>query len=140
MSDSLLLWSLFSGSFLSATLLPGNSEIVFVALLAKTSLAPWVLLVVATVGNTLGGMTNVAIGRFSRRFKRDKRVRRVLPWLRRYGVWTLLLSWLPLVGDLLCILAGWLKFPIGKVTLMIFIGKLLRYVVLLIATYVSGLA
>jgi membrane protein YqaA with SNARE-associated domain len=129
-THALLLWGLFSGSFLSSTLLPGNSEVLLVTLLFSSNISPVLLILTATIGNTLGGLTNVIIGRMSANIKPQKGVTIALPWIKRYGSLALLLSWLPIVGDLLCLLAGWLKLPWWSVILTILIGKLLRYVVL----------
>lgn len=63
MSDALSLLSLFASSFLSATLLPGNSEVVLVAMLLTGASQPWMLVLIATIGNSLGGVTNVILGR-----------------------------------------------------------------------------
>ena len=134
MTDNVLLWSLFSSSFLSATLLPANSEVVLVGLLASSKIEPILLIMVATIGNTLGGLTNVIIGRLTSRIKLQKGLHIALPWLKRYGSFALLLSWLPIIGDVLCLLAGWLKLPWWSATLFIFVGKCLRYLVLTIIT------
>lgn len=134
MTDDVLLWSLFSASFLSATLLPANSEVVLVGLLVSSKITPVLLITVATIGNTLGGLTNVVIGRLALKMKRQKGMDIALPWLKRYGSLALLLSWLPIVGDLLCLLSGWLRLPWWSVTLFILLGKFLRYLVLTIVT------
>lgn len=132
MSEISWLWTLFSSSFLSATLLPGNSEVLLIALVVSGNIAYEKLIIIATIGNTLGGLTNVIIGRFAASIKPHKHLDKTLIWLRRYGAWTLLLSWLPVIGDLLCLLAGWLKLPYWSVIIAISIGKLLRYVVITI--------
>ena len=117
------LWGLALAAFLSATLLPGNSEIVLVALLAKFPALFWQSIIIATIGNTLGGLTSYAIGRiFS-----GKAESRALDWLRRYGEWALLLSWVPLIGDALCVAAGWLRINPWLALLMMAIGKFARY-------------
>lgn len=134
MTDEILLLSLFSGSFLSSTLLPGNSEVLLVTLLLSSNIAPALLIIVATIGNTLGGVTNVIIGRFASEIKPHKGLKFAFPWLERYGSFALLLSWLPVIGDLLCLLAGWLKLPWLSVSLCILIGKLFRYLILAIIT------
>lgn len=126
------LWLMFSGAFLAATLLPGGSEVLLIALLQHNS-EPWLaLLVVASIGNTLGALTSYYLGRIGRFAKspadfENKYYQRSLRWFERFGVWTLLLSWLPLIGDLLCLMAGWLKLPVISSTIMIFIGKTVRY-------------
>lgn len=115
MSDGLSLLSLFASSFLSATLLPGNSEVVLVALLVSGVSHPWVLVLTATMGNSLGGLTNVILGRFFPLRKTSRWQEKATGWLRRYGAVTLLLSWMPVVGDLLCLLAGWMRISWGPV-------------------------
>ncbi|ECC8612121.1 DedA family protein [Salmonella enterica] len=106
MSDGLSLLSLFASSFLSATLLPGNSEVVLVAMLVSGVSHPWVLVLTATMGNSLGGVTNVILGRFFPLRKTSRWQEKATGWLKRYGAATLLLSWMPVIGDLLCLLAG----------------------------------
>ncbi|AVJ16338.1 YqaA family protein [Serratia rhizosphaerae] len=134
MSSTLTLFSLFGSSFLSATLLPGNSEILLVALLTKSRVAPEWLVLAAALGNTLGGLTNVIIGRLLPALKPQRGLETALRWLQRFGPAALLLSWLPVVGDLLCVLAGWLRMPWGSVVLFLAIGKALRYVILTMIT------
>lgn len=114
---------LFISSFLSATLLPGNSELVLLALLNEAPEQKWPALMLATIGNTLGGMTSYLIGRL---FPKpvDGRATR---WLRRYGPATLLLSWVPVIGDGLCVASGWLRQNAIAAMLFIAIGKAARY-------------
>lgn len=130
MSSTLALISLFSGSFLSATLLPGNSEILLVGLLTAGSASPLLLVLAASFGNTLGGITNIIIGRLLPKLKPQRGLDTALGWLNRFGPAALLLSWLPVVGDVLCVLAGWLRMPWGPVVFFLLIGKTVRYVVL----------
>ncbi|MFC0228554.1 YqaA family protein [Serratia aquatilis] len=139
MSSTLAVMSLFGSSFLSATLLPGNSEIVLVALLTNSSVSPGFLVLAATLGNTLGGLTNVIIGRLLPAMKPQRGLETALGWLNRYGPAALLLSWVPVVGDLLCVLAGWLRMPWAPVTLFLCVGKALRYIILTMIT-LQGLA
>lgn len=115
MSDGLSLLSLFASSFLSATLLPGNSEVVLIAMLLAGLSHPWVLVLTATMGNSLGGLTNVILGRFFPLRKTSRWQEKATGWLKRYGAVTLLLSWMPVVGDLLCLLAGWMRLSWGPV-------------------------
>lgn len=114
MSEALSLFSLFASSFLSATLLPGNSEVVLVAMLLSDQSSP-VLVLTATMGNSLGGLTNVILGRFFPLRKTSRWQEKATGWLKRYGAVTLLLSWMPVVGDLLCLLAGWMRISWGPV-------------------------
>lgn len=133
------LWLMFASAFLSATILPGNSEVIFVALamptLALGSLLSadifW-LVFIATLGNGLGSLTTYWIGRLFPKFEsKNARTLWVMNFIQRYGAWALLLSWLPVVGDVFCAVAGWLRLNMITSTLCIFLGKLLRYVALL---------
>ena len=90
MSDALSLASLFASSFLSATLLPGNSEVVLVAMLLSGVSQPWLLVLIATMGNSLGGLTNVILGRFFPLRKTSRWQEKAVGWLKRYGAATLL--------------------------------------------------
>jgi len=125
-AESLSLVGLFASSFLSATLLPGNSEIVLVALLHQAPALKWPALLVATIGNTLGGMTSYAIGRFIPK----PREGRAVAWLKRYGPAALLLAWAPIVGDALCVASGWLRQNVLAAAAFIAVGKFARYWVL----------
>ncbi len=134
MSDTLSLLSLLSSSFLSATLLPGNSEVVLVAMLISHVSHPWLLVVIATMGNSLGGLTNVILGRFFPQRKASRWQEKATYWLRRYGAAALLLSWMPVIGDVLCLLAGWMRLSWGPVLFFLCLGKALRYVVIALVT------
>jgi membrane protein YqaA with SNARE-associated domain len=130
------LWGLFLSAFASSTLLPGGSEAVLLLLAAKTTTDKLLLLSVATLGNTLGGMSSWALGRFiawrfpARRFA-DKE-QRAIARMQRWGSPALLLSWLPVVGDPLCLAAGWARIPWLPSLLFIAAGKASRYAVLLL--------
>ncbi|HCM9288417.1 TPA: DedA family protein [Enterobacter hormaechei subsp. steigerwaltii] len=130
MSDALSLASLFASSFLSSTLLPGNSEVVLVAMLLSGVSQPWLLVLIATMGNSLGGLTNVILGRFFPLREKSRWQEKAVGWLKRYGAATLLLSWMPVIGDLLCLLAGWMRISWGPVLFFLCLGKALRYVLL----------
>lgn len=134
MSVALSLASLFASSFLSATLLPGNSEVVLVAMLLSGVSQPWLLVVIATMGNSLGGLTNVILGRFFPLREKSRWQEKAVGWLKRYGAATLLLSWMPVIGDLLCLLAGWMRISWGPVLFFLCLGKALRYVLVAWAT------
>lgn len=134
MSDALSLASLFASSFLSATLLPGNSEVVLVAMLLSGVSQPWLLVVIATMGNSLGGLTNVILGRLFPLREKSRWQEKAVGWLKRYGAATLLLSWMPVIGDLLCLLAGWMRISWGPVLFFLCLGKALRYVLVAWAT------
>jgi membrane protein YqaA with SNARE-associated domain len=130
------LWGLFLSAFVSSTLLPGGSEAVLLLLAAKSSADKLLLLAVATAGNTLGGMSSWALGRFiawrfPARQVADKHQQAVAR-LQRWGSPALLLSWLPVIGDPLCLAAGWLRMHWLLSLLFIAAGKAGRYAVLLL--------
>lgn len=129
------LWFLFLTGFLSATLLPGGSEANFVWLIHQNHYALWILILIATLGNTLGGMTNYAIGRcFPSRTKKQKYGQNAIQWLERYGYGILLFSWLPVIGDPLCLAAGWLRLKQSWCWAFILLGKGMRYFFLALLT------
>jgi membrane protein YqaA with SNARE-associated domain len=133
-SDALALASLFGSSFLSATLLPGSSEALLIALLVAKKASVYGLIVAASVGNTLGGITNIFLGRLLPLKQQGRWHDTAITWLHRLGPAALLLSWLPIIGDLLCVLAGWLRFAWPPVLLFLAVGKTLRYIVIATAT------
>jgi membrane protein YqaA with SNARE-associated domain len=124
MNETQSLWAVFGSSFLGATLLPGGSEAVLFGMLKYQPQLYWLALAAATLGNTLGGMTSYAIGRFLPQRKALKGVERV----RRYGSPVLLLSWVPIIGDPLCVAAGWLRLGPWRSAFMA-AGKFARYLV-----------
>ena len=117
--------ALFAAAFVSATVLPANSEIVLLAVLKAFPERFLEAIAVATVGNTLGGMTTYGIGR--RLPARKAPDTRALAWVRRYGAWALLLSWVPIAGDALCAAAGWLRIGVVPAFAAMAAGKLARY-------------
>ena len=123
--------ALFTSSFLAATLLPGGSEVVLVGVLMAYPELLFSALSVATVGNTLGGMSSYLIGRFlpdeKAILKKTNNSLRSLQWIYCYGSPILLLSWLPIIGDALCVAAGWLRIHWSHAILFIALGKLARY-------------
>jgi len=130
------LWGLFLSAFVSSTLLPGGSEAVLLVLAAKTTTDKLLLLSVASLGNTLGGMSTWALGRIiawrfpARRFAEKEQ--RAIARIRRWGSPALLLSWLPVIGDPLCLAAGWLRIHWLPCLLFIAVGKAARYALLLL--------
>lgn len=139
MNESLFdfnLWGLFFSAFISSTLLPGGSEVLLAYLQNKGEHNPWMLLAVATTGNTLGGMTSLLVGwwlarRFPMRGLEKPHHQKALRRLRRWGSPVLLLSWMPIIGDPLCLVAGWLRLNFYLCLLFIAIGKGARYLLLL---------
>ncbi|EJL81818.1 membrane protein [Pantoea sp. RIT-PI-b] len=134
MNEFLTYGSLFGSSFLSATLLPGSSEAVLIALLIAQKGSVYGLLLAASVGNTLGGLTNILLGRLMPLKRQGRWHDTAMTWLHRLGPAALIFSWLPVVGDLLCVLAGWLRFAWLPSVLFLAIGKTLRYIVIATAT------
>jgi membrane protein YqaA with SNARE-associated domain len=122
-SEEAGLWALFTSSFLAATLLPGGSEAVLFGVLALHPAEYWPALAVATLGNTLGGMSSYLVGRVIPR-KDDLPG---LPTVRKYGAPALLLSWVPLLGDPLCVAAGWLRLNPWLSAAFMALGKFGRY-------------
>ena len=132
---------LFAVALGAASILPMQSEPVLVALLLLGDQPVWALVLVASLGNTLGSCVNWVLGRGVERF-RDRRWFPVPPeklvraegWYRRWGKWSLLLSWAPIVGDPLTVIAGVLREPFWTFVLLVAIAKTARYVVLALAT------
>ena len=133
---------LFLSAFTSATLLPGSSEAALLALLSTGRGEATSLVIVATVGNVLGSSINWILGRFFSSF-RDRRwfpvtarsYDRAVTWYRRYGTWSLLLAWLPVIGDPLTVAAGALRVDGLRFLVLVSIGKAGRYVFLAAAFY-----
>ena len=123
MSDTASLLSLFLGSFFAATLLPGGSEAVLFGVLKSYPETLWPALLIATTGNTLGGMVSFGMGWLLPQTQQLKHVDK----LRYYGTPALLLAWVPLVGDALCLAAGWLRLNWWQAALFMAIGKFTRY-------------
>lgn len=136
MDVSLSLWGLFVSAFISSTLLPGGSEALLLALAANDVAPHDQLLLVATLGNTLGGMSSWGVGRLlAVRFSAEKLTKpahvAALARVQKYGVSVLLFSWLPIIGDPLCVAAGWLKMNPLLSALLIGAGKAARYAALI---------
>ena len=130
------LWSLFGSAFISSTLFPGGSEAVLVYLASDTTYTPLTLLSVAAVGNTLGGMTSWGLGwliavKYPARGLVKPGQRQAVNRIQRWGSPLLLLSWLPVIGDPLCVAAGWLRLHWLSSLVFIGVGKTARYAVLL---------
>jgi membrane protein YqaA with SNARE-associated domain len=140
LSDLAAYAGLFVSAFTSATLLPGSSEAALIALLTIGQGDAGLLAIVATAGNVLGSCVNWVLGRFFSRF-RDRRwfpveersYERAAAWFRRYGVWSLLLSWLPVVGDPLTAVAGALRVDLLRFLILVSLGKAARYAVIVMA-------
>jgi membrane protein YqaA with SNARE-associated domain len=122
--------AVFTVSFVSATLLPMGSEPVLFGYLKLNPDMFWVAILVATIGNTLGGMLDWLMG-FGASKAHEKllgpKEHKLLKWFEKLGPQALLLSWLPIVGDPLCAVAGWLRLPWLPCLMYMAIGKFLRY-------------
>jgi membrane protein YqaA with SNARE-associated domain len=123
MSETTTLWTLFASSFLAATLLPGGSEAILFGVLKLHPDQAWAALAVATLGNTLGGMSSYLLGRF---IPQQTKLKGLAP-VQQYGAPILLLSWVPIIGDPLCVAAGWLRLNPWLSALCIAAGKFARY-------------
>ncbi len=125
---------LFLAAFVAATLLPAQSELVLSTLLVSGKYSPLWLIAAATAGNVLGSAVNWLLGRYFHHC-RDRRwfpikgeaLARAERWYGRYGRWTLLASWMPVIGDPLTLVAGLLKEPLPSFLLLVTIAKLGRY-------------
>ena len=120
------LFGLFAASFAAATLFPLPSEAALFAYLQAHPERTVLAVAVATLGNTAGGMTSYLIGRFIPARKLDSKA---IDWLRRYGAPVTALAWLPVIGDALCVAAGWLRMHWLLVLPFMLAGRLARYAV-----------
>jgi membrane protein YqaA with SNARE-associated domain len=127
-APSVGLTSIFVISFVSATLLPLGSEPAVFAVVKANPALMWPAILVATLGNTLGGVTDYWIGYRAKVAFARERTSRWFRWLAKYGAKTMLLSWLPGIGDPLCTLAGWLHLPFWPSVAYMAVGKFARYV------------
>jgi membrane protein YqaA with SNARE-associated domain len=123
MTETASLSSLFISSLLAATLLPGGSEAVLFAVLNAYPETLWAALIIATIGNTLGGMVTFGMGWLLPQTQQLKHVEK----MRKFGVPALLLAWVPLIGDALCLAAGWLRLNWWQAALFMALGKFARY-------------
>jgi membrane protein YqaA with SNARE-associated domain len=128
------LGTVFVVSFISATLLPMGSEPVVFGVVQLNHELFWPVILVATAGNTLGGAVTWWMGygahKVADKYAKSTHHVRALDWLKRLGPKACLLAWLPLVGDPLCAVAGWLKLPFWPCVFYMAVGKFLRYLVM----------
>ena len=141
MTDLLALLGLFATCLAAGSVVPIPSEAAFVALLLGSDFAPWTLVVIATAGNVTGSSVNWLIGRGAARLAgrrwfpvSEAGLDRGRAWYHRYGRWSLLMSWIPIVGDPLTITAGVMREPFWSFLLIVSIAKFARYGVLASAT------
>ncbi len=128
---------LFLIALLSASILPLQSEAVLVGLLLSDNHPVWLLLTVASVGNVLGSLLNWYLGKYLQHFQqrrwfpvKPEQLDKASRWYLKYGKWSLLLSWVPIIGDPLTVIAGVLREPFLPFLLLVTIAKVSRYLVL----------
>ena len=134
-------FALFFAAFGAATLLPLQSEAALVGLLLRGNYNLWLLLGMATLGNVLGSVVNWWLGRWVEHFKTrrwfpvsDKQLDKARNHYERWGHWTLLLSWVPIIGDPLTLVAGVMREPLWRFLLLVTLAKGVRYGVLALIT------
>ena len=128
---------LFGASFLAATIMPFSSEVILFSMLGRGE-PPLLLVLVATVGNTLGAVVNWALGRYLLHYRDRKwfyfsrdQIERMQHRFNRYGVWSLLFSWLPLGGDVLTCIAGIMRVRLAVFLPLVALGKGGRYLIIM---------
>ena len=128
---------LFLVALLSASILPLQSEAVLVGLLLSNNYPVGLLLIVASVGNVLGSLLNWYLGKYLQHFQqrrwfpvKPEQLDKASRWYLKYGKWSLLLSWVPIIGDPLTVIAGVLREPFLPFLLLVTIAKVSRYLVL----------
>jgi len=133
--------SLSVTAFLSATLLPGSSEALLISLILLGNESPITLVVLATFGNVLGSLLNWYLGAFfmSLQHKRwfpasPRQIDKARVWFTKYGIWSLLLAWVPVIGDPLTLIAGMMRISIIPFLILVTIGKFSRYALIAATT------
>jgi membrane protein YqaA with SNARE-associated domain len=139
-ADIAALGGLFASALLAGSILPAQSEIVLAALLLAKQQPAWLLVLVATVGNVGGAVLNYGLGRWAEHFRHRRWFplsatgwERSAAWFNRWGVATLLLSWLPVIGDGFTVLAGAARTPFPLFLTLVTLAKAGRYALLAIA-------
>ena len=129
--------SLFTISFLAATILPFSSELTLAGLIATSSFDNLLLLIVASFGNILGSVVNWVLGFYSRNLStkkwfpfKDKQIENSSKWFGKFGKWSLLFAWVPIIGDPLTLVAGLLRVRFLDFIILVTIGKVSRYVLI----------
>ena len=128
--------SLFAISFLAATILPFSSELTLAGLIATSNFDNLLLLIVASFGNILGSVVNWVLGFYSRNLTtkkwfpfKDKQIENSSKWFSKFGKWSLLFAWVPIIGDPLTLVAGLLRVRLFDFFILVAIGKVSRYLV-----------
>ena len=125
-------WGLFLSAFISSTIAPGGSEAVLAYMVSQGHYEVSYLVILASIGNTMGAMTTWALGllaakKFPVQNLLPENKQKALNVVKKRGIWVLYFSWLPIIGDALCFAGGWLKLPIVSSGLIILAGKFSRY-------------
>jgi membrane protein YqaA with SNARE-associated domain len=128
------LFILFGSAFLAATIFPFSSEVLLFALLREGG-DPALLVATATLGNTLGAVVNWLLGLYLLHFKErkwfyfsDKQIENAQRWYQKFGIWTLLMAWAPVVGDALTLIGGIMKVKLYQFLILVGVGKAARYI------------
>ena len=129
--------SLFAISFLAATILPFSSELTLAGLIATSNFDNLLLLIVASFGNILGSVVNWVLGFYSRNLStkkwfpfKDKQIENSSKWFSKFGKWSLLFAWVPIIGDPLTLVAGLLRVRFLDFIILVTIGKVSRYLLI----------
>ena len=129
--------SLFIISFLAATILPFSSELTLAGLIATSSYNNLSLLIVASLGNVLGSVVNWILGFYSRNLSKkkwfpfkDEQIEKSSKWFNKFGRWSLLFVWVPIIGDPLTLAAGLLRVKFIEFLILVSIGKISRYLII----------
>ncbi len=128
-------WGIFLLSLLAATVIPFSSDVVLAAMIISGAFDPYLTVILASLGNWIGGMTNYVLGYLGKwiwiekylRVKKEK-VRRFKRWVDRWGSWLAFISWFPGIGDVLAIALGLFKVSWWRVSLYMLVGKSARYI------------
>lgn len=136
-----VLWGLFISAFVAASIFPAQSELFLAGALAKDYAPLWAMIAAASLGNTLGSATNWLLGRFFIHYQnrscfpiKRSSLARAEAWYGKYGRWSLLLSWMPVVGDPITLVAGILREPFPSFIAIVAVAKTLRYIVVALIT------
>ena len=126
---------LFTSSFASSTILPGHSEITLIALITQKKYEVFYLVFFASLGNILGSVLNWYLGLYFLKFKNKKwfpfkenHINKVSKSFLKYGKWSLLLSWVPFIGDVLTLVAGMFRVPLNQFVVIVSLAKVSRYI------------
>lgn len=141
MAELAVYFGLFIAALAAATILPMQSEAVLVGLLLTEEYSALLLVAIASIGNVLGSAFNWILGRGVESFRHRRwfpvgqpALDRAQNWYRRYGKWSLLASWLPIVGDPITVVAGVMREPLVTFLMLVTIAKVGRYLILAVAT------